>query len=96
MQLYHWCDMLTWSKFRECVAPYSTLQLCDFLCSILSFWATLLAVAKLNRQLRAVLFVGGLLALLMPVHINHTGVATNVVPIAVGIAVVLISWVSWL
>ena len=85
--------MSMWSKYRKCVAPYRSLQFSDFLCSILSFWVTLLAVAKMNRSLRFTLFITGLLALIMPVHINHTGFVTNIVPIIFGVFIVLISWV---
>jgi len=91
--MYHWCDMSTWSKYRMCVAPYGSLQFCDFLCSILSFWVTLLAVAKMNRQLRFTMFITGVLALLLPVHMHRTGVAASIVPLVVGVSVVLISWV---
>ena len=92
-QLYHWCDMMTWSKYWKCVAPYSSLQFSDFFCSILSFWVTLLAVAKMNRQLRFVVFITGLFGLMLPVHMNRFGITTNLVPIIVGVCVVAISWV---
>jgi len=85
--------MSTWSKYRTCVAPYGALQFSDFFCSVLSFWVTLLAVAKMNRQLRFLLFIAGLLAVMLPVHINATGITTNIVPIVCGIVIVLISWV---
>jgi len=86
--------MTTWSKYYVCVAPYRSLQFCDFLCSILSFWVTLLAVAKMNRSLRYTVFITGLFALLMPVHMDARSIATNIVPIIVGVIIVLISWVS--
>ena len=85
--------MTMWSKYHVCVAPYRSLQFSDFLCSILSFWVTLLAVAKMNRSLRYTVFIVGLLALLLPVHINARSIATDIVPIIVGVLIVLISWV---
>jgi Protein of unknown function (DUF3522) len=94
MQFYHWCDMTTWSTYALCIAPYGSLQFCDFLCSLLSFWVTLMAVAKIPHWIRHVLFVFGMFCLILPVHINHTGVIANIVPIVVGVLIVVGSWVS--
>jgi len=93
-QLYHWCDMSMWSKYRLCVTKYSSLQFSDFLCSILSFWVTLLAVAKMNRQLRFLMFFTGLVAVILPVHTHRTGFLASIIPLVVGICIVLISWVN--
>ena len=84
---------MSWSKHWHCVAPYSSLQFSDFFCSILSFWVTLLAVAKMNRQLRFMLFITGLFVFMMPVHMKRFDVLTNIVPIVVGVCIVIISWV---
>jgi transmembrane protein 8A/B len=86
--------MATWSKYTMCIAPYSSLQFCDFLCSLLSFWITLLVLANIPSRVRYFLFVLGMFALILPVNMNSTGLIANVVPIVAGLLIVIGSWVS--
>lgn len=60
----------------------------------MSFWVTLLAVAKIPAQLRSVGHMIGVIGLAMGVQWQEHGLWTNVVPISAGAAIVIASWVS--
>jgi len=85
--------MSTWSHYKLCIMPYHVLSFCDFYCSMLSFWVTLTAMARLPIMLRSVAHMAGAVALAMAMKWNMHGVITNVVPIAVGAGMVIVSWV---
>jgi len=73
--------------------PYGVLSFSDFFCSIMSFWVTLLAMARLPLQLTSVGHMAGALALSMAVKWNTHGTLTNVLPVVIGCVIVIVSWV---
>ncbi|KAK3793150.1 hypothetical protein RRG08_024981 [Elysia crispata] len=87
---YHACD--TSRIYQLCILEYNTLSFADFFASLMSFWVTLMAMARLKAYGRALLHVcGAVLIALGEVHNRH-GLLEQMLPLAVGIAVMLLSW----
>lgn len=73
---------------------YNVLSYCDFYGSILSFWVTLLAMARLPSKMRSFLHMVGALGLALGVEYDRHGLWVFVAPAACGLVVMAISWVS--
>ena len=82
------------SRYHWCLMPFSVLSYCDFLCSVVSFWVTLIAIADVGPTLYSWLHMVGLLLMAMGMKWNQQSYITKSVPLAVGCAVVLFGWVS--
>ena len=73
---------------------YNVLSYCDFYGSIMSFWVTLIAMAKLREPLRSLAYMIAALCLALGVEYDRHGLWVFVVPVMIGITVMAISWVS--
>ena len=94
-QFYHACDMAEWSTYRLCIMPYHVLSYCDFFCSVMSFWVTLMAAAELPLKIKSVLHMIAVYAFSMGVAWQQFGYLPYAVPIATGVVLVVISWVIY-
>ncbi|XP_034934133.1 post-GPI attachment to proteins factor 6-like [Chelonus insularis] len=84
--LYHACDQ----KFMTyCITRYEVLQYCDFFSSILAFWVTLVAMARLPLHLIPVCHMIGVLIIAFGVESNKTGLPSILVPLAIGVLIPL-------
>ena len=103
---YHTCDQEAYTlKLPEtlqsaCMAFYvnrEVLQFCDFYSATLSFWITIISLAKLPYRLVTFLHIFGVLLVAVLVQYNRTGISIFVIPIPLGLLVLLISLVfkSW-
>ncbi len=97
---YHTCDReaLTMNLPRPlegaCEALYvhrEVLQFCDFYCATLSFWITIISLAKLPHRLVNFLHISGVLLVAVLVQYNRTGITVFVIPIPLGLLVLLVS-----
>lgn len=70
------------------------LQFCDFFCSILAFWVTLISLAHLPPSLAAVAHMAGVLMVAVGVEWNRTALVVFLVPVALGL-LVPVSRASW-
>ncbi|KAF4531717.1 hypothetical protein B566_EDAN009342 [Ephemera danica] len=87
--LYHACDE---PEYSFCV-----LQFCDFFCSILAFWVTLISLAHLPPRLAAAAHMAGVLVVAVGVEWNRTALVVFLVPVALGLLVPMVAWAvrSW-
>lgn len=76
-----------------CIASYEVLQYCDFFSSILAFWVTLVAIARLPLQLIPVCHMFGVFIIAFCVESNKTGLTSILVPLAIGIVIPIGSFV---
>ena len=99
---YHTCDQevnlkhLPWGLERACHALYvskEVLQFCDFFCAILSFWVTIISMAKLPEKVVNFLHMLGVLLISILVQYNRNGIQVFVVPIPLGILILIITMV---
>jgi len=99
---YHTCDQEMNHKHlpapleSACHALYNSkevLQFCDFFCAILSFWVTIISMAKLPEQLVSFLHMLGVLLVSILVQYNRTGIQVFAVPIPLGILILTITLV---
>ena len=99
---YHTCDQEMNHKHlpdaleRACHALYNSkevLQFCDFFCAILSFWVTIISMAKLPEQLVSFLHMLGVLLVSILVQYNRTGIQVFAVPIPLGLLILSITLV---
>ena len=97
---YHTCDQeinhkhLPASLERACHDLYvkeEVLQFCDFFCAIMSFWVTIISMAKLPDKLVNFLHMFGVLLISVLVQYNRNDIRVFAVPIPLGVAVLLIS-----
>ena len=73
--------------------PYDALSFADFFASLLSFWVTLLAMARIPTRVRSFFhMLGALLISLGEVYKRH-GLLEQLLPIAGGVAIVGVTWV---
>lgn len=93
-QFYHACDMGPWSVYTLCIMPYHVLQYCDFLCSILSIWFTLIAVSEIRQPLYSLSHMVAVIALAMAVEWNLHGLLPYILPMVLGILIIVINFVS--
>jgi len=97
---YHTCDQEINHKHlpegleRACHALYvskEVLQFCDFFCAIMSFWVTIISMAKLPEKLVNFLHMLGVLLISVLVQYNRNGIQVFAVPIPLGVAVLILS-----
>ncbi|RWS13612.1 transmembrane protein 8B-like protein [Dinothrombium tinctorium] len=86
---YHACDT---ENIAICIFKYDVLQFCDFYSAILSFWVTIVAMACLPLSVSSMAHMAGALGIALAVQAEKTGLWTFVVPVATGIAIMLLSW----
>ncbi|PVD22891.1 hypothetical protein C0Q70_16150 [Pomacea canaliculata] len=89
---YHACD--TNEVYGLCITDYDTLSFCDFLGSVLSFWALLVTMARVRESWRTLLLMCGALvvaAVQSDENERHNTVA-HVILVAVAGLVLVISW----
>ncbi|XP_033738049.1 post-GPI attachment to proteins factor 6-like isoform X1 [Pecten maximus] len=89
---YHACDTKDVTHYY-CMMKYDVLSYCDFLGSIMSFWVTILAMARLSSPVRSFFHMLGALCLALGVEYDRHGLWVFVVPAAFGIIIMSISWV---
>lgn len=68
------------------------LQFCDFFCSILAFWVTLIALAKSPPKYDSALYMLGAVVIAIGVEYNRTGLMVFVFPFALGISIPISVW----
>ena len=97
---YHTCDQELNHKHlpagleKACHALYvskEVLQFCDFFCAILSFWVTIISMAKLPERLVSFLHMLGVLLVAILVQYNRNGIQVFAVPIPLGILILVIT-----
>ncbi|XP_023328883.1 post-GPI attachment to proteins factor 6 [Eurytemora carolleeae] len=97
---YHTCDQDINHKHlpepleRACHALYvskEVLQFCDFFCAIMSFWVTIISMARLPVKLVNFLHMFGVLLISVLVQYNRNGIQVFAIPIPLGAAILIIS-----
>ncbi|KAL5020916.1 hypothetical protein ScPMuIL_000071 [Solemya velum] len=88
---YHACDADKVLHF--CLMKYSVMSYCDFYGSILSFWVTILAMARISVNLRSFLHMAGALLLAVGVEYDRHGLWVFVAPAGIALAVMVTSWI---
>ena len=97
---YHTCDQemnhkhLPMGLEKACHALYvskEVLQFCDFFCAIMSFWVTIISMAKLPERLVSFLHMLGVLLVSILVQYNRNGIQVFAVPIPLGILILVIT-----
>ncbi|VDI67777.1 Hypothetical predicted protein [Mytilus galloprovincialis] len=89
---YHACDGGRSDEYKYCIINLSVLSFCDFLGSVTSIWVTLIAMTKLPRTIRSVLYTAGPLLIAMGIELERTSLYMFVVPGALGALFIAISW----
>lgn len=72
---------------------YDVLSFSDYLGSILSFWVTILAMAELSSQLRAICHIVGILGIAIGVEYKRHGIWAFAAPAGLAFIIMLASWV---
>ncbi|GFG39492.1 hypothetical protein Cfor_00487 [Coptotermes formosanus] len=81
---YHACDQ---DFYTYCVTKYEVLQFCDFFCSILAFWVTLIAIAGIPPRAASTLHMVGVLIIAVGVEYNRTGLLVFIIPFGLGVVI---------
>ncbi|XP_078237486.1 post-GPI attachment to proteins factor 6 isoform X3 [Pogona vitticeps] len=89
---YHACDQP--GVVVLCIMDYDTVQYCDFLGSVVSFWVTILCMARIKNILKYVLCVVGTLFIAMSLHLDRRGVWNMMAPCLVAIILMTAIWAS--
>lgn len=91
-QFYHACkgDVIT----LFCLFPYDTMGFMDYICSLLSFWVTLIAMSKIPERSKYFFYILGTLGIVFEAKYATHGLATFMVPFVLGVVIMLGSWVS--
>ncbi|KOB71277.1 Uncharacterized protein OBRU01_08413, partial [Operophtera brumata] len=88
---YHACDAP--SQVAYCIMRGNILQFGDFYCGIMCFWVTLLAMSILDDKFRSSLQLVGAIIIALLTTWNMHSFVSFLLPVAVGIVVLLASWV---
>lgn len=80
--------------YKYCPLPIGVLSFADFLGSSLCIWVTLVAMARPPQKLKAVLQVAGPLGLVFGILYKKTSAFLFIVPAALGLLMIFVSWVS--
>ncbi|KAG5328445.1 TMM8B protein, partial [Acromyrmex charruanus] len=81
--LYHACD----ENGRFCITKYEILQYMDFFSSILAFWITLIAMAKLSNTIVPLCHMTGVFVITFGVQINRMCLISILIPLSLGIII---------
>ncbi|KAJ9580903.1 hypothetical protein L9F63_023918, partial [Diploptera punctata] len=81
---YHACDQ---EFYTYCVTKYEVLQFCDFFCSILAFWVTLIAIAGIPANVASTLHMVGVLIIAVGVEYNRTALLVFIIPFGLGVVI---------
>ncbi|XP_013412109.1 post-GPI attachment to proteins factor 6 isoform X2 [Lingula anatina] len=87
---YHACDrnrLYTW-----CLMKYDTLSFCDFYGSIMSFWVTIIIMARLPDEAKWFLHMLGALGISIGVEYDRYSLPAFIVPFAIAAVVTFGSW----
>jgi len=76
---------------RSLYVKKEVLQFCDFFCAILSFWVTIISLAKLPDKLVSFLHMFGVLLVAILVQYNRNGIQVFAVPIPLGLLIVIVT-----
>ena len=97
---YHTCDQeinlkhlpqLIEKSCQELYVSKEVLQFCDFFCAILSFWVTIISMAKLPEKMVSFLHMFGVLLVAILVQYNRNGIQVFVVPIPLGLLIFIVT-----
>ncbi|XP_014474416.1 PREDICTED: uncharacterized protein LOC106744285 isoform X2 [Dinoponera quadriceps] len=83
---YHACDQ---SDGRFCIIKYEALQYSDFFSSILAFWVTLVAMAKLTNKFVLMCHMTGVFVITVTVQINKMCLNSILIPLMMGILILI-------
>lgn len=89
---YHACDQPGIAVL--CIMDYDTLQYCDFLGSVCSFWVTILCMARIKDIVKYTLFMLGALLIAMSMQLDRKGLWNLLGPILFAILLMVTVWVS--
>ncbi|CAG5117435.1 unnamed protein product [Candidula unifasciata] len=87
---YHACDSS--EIYQLCILPYNALSFADFFASLLSFWVTLMVMARISQGLRSFLHMLSALFISLGEVYNRHGLMEQLMPIAAGVFILLVSW----
>lgn len=88
---YHACDQPGIAVL--CIMNYDTLQYCDFLGSVCSFWVTILCMARIRTTFKYTLFMFGALLIAMSMQLDRKGLWNLLGPILCAILIMVTAWV---
>ncbi|XP_028988442.1 post-GPI attachment to proteins factor 6 isoform X2 [Betta splendens] len=88
---YHACDQPGVAVL--CIMNYNTLQYCDFLGSVCSFWVTILCMARIKDTFKYSLFMLGALLIAMSMQLDRAGLWNMLGPILCGLLFMVTTWV---
>lgn len=63
------------------------LQFCDFFCSILAFWVTLIAISGISPKFSSTLHMVGVVIIAVGVEYNRTGLLVFIIPVGLGVVI---------
>ncbi|CAL1526938.1 unnamed protein product [Lymnaea stagnalis] len=87
---YHACD--TSDVYQLCIMPYNALSFADFFASLLSFWVTLMAMARIPQGMRSFFHMLSALFISLGEVYDRHGLIEQLLPIVGGVFIVLMSW----
>uniref|UniRef100_A0A0B7AFK9 EGF-like domain-containing protein n=1 Tax=Arion vulgaris TaxID=1028688 RepID=A0A0B7AFK9_9EUPU len=87
---YHACDSS--GIYQLCIMPYNALSFADFFASLLSFWVTLMIMARIPHGVRSFLHMLSALFISLGEVYNRHGLVEQLLPIAGGVFIVIVSW----
>lgn len=93
-QLYHACDVNSWSVYHTCVLPYHVLSYGDFFSSILSFVVTLTAMAELPPTATSLIQMINTFFLILAIEWQQHSLVTFLVPSLFCLVIVIVARVS--
>ncbi|KAF3699038.1 Post-GPI attachment to proteins factor 6 [Channa argus] len=88
---YHACDQPGVAVL--CIMDYNTLQYCDFLGSVCSFWVTILCMARVKETFKYTLFMLGALLIAMSMQLDRKGLWNLLGPILCALLFMVTTWV---
>ncbi|XP_032665040.1 post-GPI attachment to proteins factor 6-like isoform X2 [Odontomachus brunneus] len=83
---YHACDQ----NDAFCITKYEALQYSDFFSSILAFWVTLVAMAKLTSKFVSICHMTGVFLITLLVQINKMYLFSTLIPLLMGILIYVV------
>lgn len=77
-----------------CIMPFRVLSFCDFLGAMVSFWVTIVTMARLPLHWTSFSYVVAILALAIGVEWDKHSLLTFLVPSVVAMLIMVVAWVS--